>query len=107
MKVTVYHREGLENNIFARVAEVEAPTKDVEEALEYAYRWTQNIEGSWSRKDLENNRDANSDVEFVGEYTKSKDGKILGARSTMAFDVMYTNGSKFEVKPFSGFKKVA
>ena len=31
-------------------AEVSAPCKDVYEALEYAFRWTQNISGSWSKK---------------------------------------------------------
>ena len=31
-------------------AEVNAPTNDINEALEYAFRWTQNISGSWSKR---------------------------------------------------------
>ena len=31
-------------------AEVNAPTNNINEALEYAFRWTQNITGSWSKK---------------------------------------------------------
>ena len=31
-------------------ASVKAPTNDVQEALDYAYRWTQNLSGSWSNK---------------------------------------------------------
>ena len=46
MKITVVHK-AFEDTPQV-VAEVEAPHSVVEEALEYAYRWTNNVMGSWS-----------------------------------------------------------
>ena len=48
MKVTVVHTAFEDKPQI--VAEVNAPHAKVEEALEYAYRWTNNVMGSWSRK---------------------------------------------------------
>ena len=57
MKITVQHanRNRETGNIeeFTSVAEVQIPDElsdydKTSEALEYAYRWTNNIEGSWS-----------------------------------------------------------
>ena len=48
MKVTVVHTAF--EDAPRIVAEVEAPHAKVEEALEYAYRWTNNVMGSWSIK---------------------------------------------------------
>ena len=110
MKVIVYHRDNFdprEESGFSRVAIVDAPTEDTEEALEYAFRWTNNINGSWSLGSLiDNNPDSNDNVCFVGEYRISKDGRRLGARSTSVRDVMYTPDGKYEVAGF-GFDKVA
>jgi len=109
MKVTVYHRDNFdprEESGFTRVAVVEAPMDNVDDALEYAYRWTNNLAGSWSRRDIENNGDENPNVEFVGEYPVGKDGTVYGARSTSVRDVMYCDGGKYEVAGF-GFEKVA
>ena len=66
--------------------------------LEYAYRWTNNIEGSWSRK---LGGDANDAVTVL---TKRADG--LGLRSTSMFDRMEIDGVEYEVAMF-GFEKVA
>ena len=65
----------------------------VMEALEYAYRWTNNVEGSWSRSDIEGNGDANDDVEVInppapGEY---------GYRSTSVGDYMKVDGTLYRV----------
>ena len=117
MRVVVFHKESLdpreENNTMQRVAVVEAPCTDVDEALEYAYRYTNNINGSWSKGETiewngetHENPDYNENVEFVGEYPVGKDGTVYGARSTSVGDVMFADSSKYEVAGF-GFRKVA
>ena len=116
MQVTVYHRDNFdprEESGFSRVAVVHAPCDDINEALEYAFHHTNNINGSWSlpktfewNGEIHNNEDFNSNVEFVGRYKIGKDGNAYGARSTSVRDVMYCGGSKYEVADF-GFDKVA
>lgn len=117
MQVTVYHRDNFdprESSGFSRVAVVNAPCDDIDQALEYAFHYTQNIHGSWSfgpkfegtQWEGEVNHDANTNVQFVGNHPIAKDGRKLGARSTSVRDVMYCNGSKYEVASF-GFDKVA
>ena len=44
------------------------------EKLEYAYRWTNNVMGSWSRTDLEDNGDYNPAVTRVAPL--HKDGMV-------------------------------
>ena len=104
MRVTVYHNENLfaraEPNVtFTRMAVVEAPMDDVMEALEYAYRWTNNVMGSWSRTDIEDNGDFNPNVTLVAPLEGG-----YGHRSTSVGDVMFTEDGKYEVAPM-GFKK--
>ena len=99
MKITVQHanRNRETGNIeeFTSVAEVQIPVEisayeTINDCLEYAYRWTNNIEGSWSiglsvftiadgSKVI--NGDFNKDVTALEHR---EDG--LGLRSTMAFD---------------------
>jgi hypothetical protein len=99
MKITVQHanRNRETGNIeeFTSVAEVQIPVEisayeTTNDALEYAYRWTNNIEGSWSNEfsiiTLADgsqiiNGDFNKDVTAL---ERREDG--LGLRSTMAFD---------------------
>jgi hypothetical protein len=57
-------------------------------ALERAYRWTQNIEGSWSRDDIERNGDRNPDV-LVCAPLPTHNGEVLGLRSSMSGDRFY------------------
>ena len=78
-------------------AEVDAPTKDIHQALEYAFRWTQNISGSWSRKIGE---DANDNVKVL-HY--NNDGS--GLRSSMVGDEFLVDGKTFKVAMF-GFEEV-
>jgi hypothetical protein len=116
MQVTVYHRDNFdprESSGFSRVAVVQAPTDNINEALEYAYHHTNNINGSWSKGktiewkgEVHNNEDFCENVEFVGQYPVGKDGTVYGARSTSVRDVMYCGGGKYEVDSI-GFKKVA
>ena len=69
----------------------------VMEALEYAYRWTNNVAGSWSRTDIEDNGDANDDVEVVKPVGE------LGHRSTSVGDYMRVDGSLYRVA-MAGFE---
>ena len=85
-------------------------------AMEYAYRWTNNVMGSWSNKDEvvfengEQNRDLNQSVTVLKGLKFNDEGRLMGHRSTSVGDVMhvqYVDGSTawFMVAPF-GFKFV-
>ena len=100
MRVTVFHKADREGTSFDRMCVVEAPCTDVMDALEYAYRWTNNINGSWSRSDLKDNADSN---ENVTEIAPLVDG--MGHRSTSMFDRMAIEGAWYEVAGF-GFEKI-
>ena len=82
------------------VAFVEVGDRAVEDALEYAYRWTQNIMDSWS---LKGEQDGNDDVTVVGELTVDENGKKWGLRSTSVGDQILVGTEKYVVAPF-GFK---
>ena len=79
-------------------AEVSAPCKDAYEALEYAFRWTQNISGSWSKKIGD---DANDNVKVLYH---NFDGS--GLRSSMVGDEFLAEGKTFKCMPL-GFEEVA
>lgn len=100
MKITVKH-SNRKTNDFDIVAEVDVTELyDLSrmDQLEYAYRWTNNIDGSWSRKIGE---DAN---EAVTVMMTREDG--MGLRSTSMFDRMEIDGTEYEVG-MCGFDKVA
>lgn len=97
MRVVVFHKEG---DSFDRMCVVETPNDDLELALEYAYRWTNNIHGSWSRDLDQYNADKN---ENVTEIAPLVDG--MGHRSTMMGDRLLTEEGQFEVA-FFGFDKI-
>ena len=103
MKVIVKHMEM--NEItgavegYTPVAVVDAYAFNaVEEALEYAYRYTNNVMGSWSLKIGE---DANDDVTVL---VKREDG--MGLRSSMMGDRFEVDGVDYRVA-MVGFKEVA
>lgn len=84
-------------------------TTDINEALEYAYRYTNNVMGSWSIKKTTfptrdggemQNGDYNDDVTVL--YTRP-DG--MGQRSTMIGDRMIVDGVTYKCATF-GFTKV-
>lgn len=88
---------------FTDVAEVNVwHTEDVNEALEYAYRYTNNVDGSWSKKIGE---DANDDVTVLAPLHVTEDGRTIGLRSTSMFDRMVLNGKTYRVS-ITGFKEV-
>ena len=85
------------------VALVEVGERTGTEALEYAYRWTQNIMDSWSLK-LE--QDGNDDVTVMAELPVSKrTGQTMGLRSTSVGDQMLLGNKKYRVAGF-GFKEI-
>ena len=105
MKITVTH-SAFEKTA-TDVAIVKIPSNmSINEALEYAYRWTQNIFHGWSiDKEYEENEDANKDVEV--HYNRA-DG--LGHRSTSVGDILtvhddYIGNVKFKVMSI-GFEEI-
>ena len=80
------------------VAFVEVGDRTVEDALEFAFRWTQNIFDSWSLKYPE---DGNDSVTVMGD-TK---GGTMGIRSTSVGDQMLIGTTKYVVSPV-GFEEL-
>ena len=79
----------------------------VDEALEYAYRWTNNVMGSWSIKketfdDGETNGDYNENVTVMAPLHEGG----MGLRSTSMGDQMLLGTTKYEVA-MCGFEEVA
>jgi len=77
------------------VALVEVGERTGDAALEYAYRWTQNIMDSWSLKMAQ---DGNDDVTVMAELPVSKrTGQTMGLRSTSMGDHMLLGTTKYRV----------
>ena len=95
MKVAVIHTAFEDSP--RTVAFVEVGERIGTEALEYAYRWTQNIFDSWSLKMPE---DGNDDVTVMGEIV---DG--MGIRSTSVNDQILMGTKKYRVA-FAGFEEI-
>tara|TARA_B100001287_G_scaffold155484_1_gene130787 strand:- start:74 stop:421 length:348 start_codon:yes stop_codon:yes gene_type:complete len=104
MNVTVIHKAFEDAPI--KVAEVETTLTDVNEALEYAYRWTNNVMGSWSRPEKTfSNGEKNGDYNpAVTTLAPLHDG--MGLRSTSMGDQMVVEGKTYEVAML-GFEEVA
>ncbi len=97
---------------FVHVADIDAPELLVDRALEYAFRRTQNIEGSWSMGetikfdgDTIRNMDYDSSITVVQPFRTWSIGVEIGHRSSMIFDRMIVNGETYEVHVF-GFRKL-
>ena len=73
------------------VAFVEVGERTGTDALEYAYRWTQNIFDSWSLKMPE---DGNDDVTVMGDISSG-----YGLRSTSVGDQVLVGTEKYVVAP--------
>ena len=91
------------------VALVDVPEfPSLSETLEYAYRWTNNVMGSWSIKeevfeDGTPNGDFNPNVTVMKPLTKDDSGKEWGHRSTSMGDQMLVGNKKYVVA-MMGFK---
>jgi len=115
MKLTVYHMimdrttgQQLVSNgcpMFVPVAEFQFSDKvDQNVALEHAWRYTNNTEGSWSGGDRNySNEDYSPDTKVL-EPLANVDGKEWGHRSSMMGDVFGLGEKSFEVAMF-GFKE--
>ena len=119
MQVTVYHHdfhaavEGRPAALVA-VATVHARAGSTHpDALEWAWRRTQNIAGSWSRGPLFDGPDEPHEVN--GDHHPAVtvlaplpvvDGKVYGLRSSMVGDVFEVGGRRYEVAML-GFKEIA
>ena len=93
------------------VAFVEVGDRTGTDALEYAYRRTQNIEGSWSKGpviewegETHDNGDYSEDITVMAPLHK-KDGKEYGLRSTSMGDHILFGTVKYKVDSF-GFSEV-
>lgn len=85
------------------VALVEVGDLQGTEALEYAFRWTQNIHDSWS---LKMEQDGNDAVTVMAELPVSKrTGERMGLRSTSVGDHMLLGTTKYVVAAF-GFEQL-
>ena len=88
------------------VAFVDVPDlPSVNEMLEYAYRWTNNVMGSWSIKeeyfeDGEKNGDYNPNVTVMAPLENG-----MGIRSTSMGDQMLLGNTKYKVA-FCGFEEI-
>jgi hypothetical protein len=86
----------------------------IEDALEYVYRVTQNIQGSWSKGEFfengERNPDFNEAIDVIEPLVKDFWGDVLGHRSMMVGDWIHliaANGGNigwWRVAPI-GFKE--
>ncbi len=105
MKITVVHKAFEDTPTNVALVNVPSEIKNVNSALEYAYRWTNNVMGSWSRDDIENNGDENPNVTPLFFHP---DG--MGVRSTSMGDQMIVdnndNITTYEVAML-GFEEVA
>lgn len=103
MNVTVIHKAFEDTPV--TVAEVETTHTDVMEALEYAYRWTNNVMGSWSRpeKTFENGEPNGDYNPFVTTLAPLRNG--MGLRSTSMGDEMIVDGKTYTVAML-GFEEV-
>ena len=102
MQIKVIHKAF--EDTATHVATVSAPHAVVTEALEFAYRYTNNIDGSWSMKI---GSDANDAVEVVAPLYTDADGKQWGHRSTSVGDVMIVEGVEYTVSGFGFTQKEA
>lgn len=83
------------------VATVTSNRCSINEDLEYAFRWTQNIEDSWSMK---GEIDGNSDV-VVEAPLHRYNGQTVGLRSTSVGDQMIVGSDVWRVDGI-GFTKL-
>ena len=106
MKVSVIHAAFGDTPHVVAFVDVPDGTDDMN-AMEYAYRWTNNVMGSWSRKekffeDGSENGDYNENVTVMAPLHKGG----MGLRSTSMGDQMLVGTKKYEVAMF-GFEEIA
>ena len=105
MKVSVIHAAFGDTPHVVAFVDVPDGTDDMN-AMEYAYRWTNNVMGSWSRKekffeDGSENGDYNENVTVMAPLHKGG----MGLRSTSMGDQMLVGTKKYEVAML-GFEEI-
>ena len=106
MKVSVIHAAFGDTPHVVAFVDVPDGTDDMK-AMEYAYRWTNNVMGSWSRKekffeDGSENGDYNENVTVMAPLHEGG----MGLRSTSMGDQMLVGTKKYEVAML-GFEEIA
>ncbi|MAI03889.1 MAG: hypothetical protein CMQ75_05135 [Gammaproteobacteria bacterium] len=106
MKVSVIHAAFGDTPHVVAFVDVPDGTDDTK-AMDYAYRWTNNVMGSWSRKekffeDGSENGDYNENVTVMAPLHEGG----MGLRSTSMGDQMLVGTKKYEVAMF-GFEEIA
>ena len=90
-----------------QVAKIDVGTRTGVQALDYVYRITQNIEGSWSKgehfEDGTLNPDYNEDIRLTTDLTVDEEGTVWGLRSTSMGDIIELQGRRYVVAAM-GFK---
>ena len=110
MQIMVIHMDR-ETNTQEAVAAVTFDGNDINAGLNYAYRWTNNIDGSWSKGEefvmdgqLYDNPDFNENVKVLAPLRKFM-GRTIGHRSSSVGDMMVVDGETYKVASF-GFEKM-
>ena len=109
MLIHVHHAEYPGSDLIEHVAVVDAPDHlDTIESLSYAFRWTNNVDGSWSKDktfrffgETHDNGDYNERV----KCTAKPHPEGYGTRSTSVGDIMCVGSDMFEVMP-NGFRQI-
>jgi len=105
MQVAVIHTAFEDTPNTVAFVDVPDGTSD-EEAMNYAYRWTNNVMGSWSRKEkFFNNGEANGDYNDAVTVMAPLHENGMGLRSTSMGDYMLVGNKKYKVAMF-GFEAV-
>ena len=110
MQIVVLHNDS-HRNTWDAVAAVTFDGDDINIGLDYAYRWTNNLDGSWSQGEdisydglLYDNPDFNPNVKVLAPLPTHL-GRTYGHRSSMVGDMMVVDGVGYKVASF-GFEKV-
>lgn len=98
---------------FDHVATVDAPTDNANDAMEFAFRRLQNLDGSWSMGPVVcfdgittiDNYDYHEAVQVLKPLHRGVEGQEIGHRSCSMFDRMIVDGTIYEVDCI-GFKVV-
>jgi hypothetical protein len=108
MKATLIH-SAFENEA-VRVAEINVADMQGTEALEYVFRVTQNLEGSWSKGpaiewdgEIHNNPDFNPNITVTEPLKVGKNGNTYGHRSTSVGDYVLLGEELWRVA-YAGFE---
>ena len=93
MEIMVFHKKSDRNTGddmgLGRMAIIECGDREIDDALEYAWKRTNNIYGSWSRGryvEGDINNDYSEDIKEIATREKGWDGKEYGHRSSMVGD---------------------